>query len=229
MPNSLSTNLNQVMAETGFLAFDQYVGNADQNAAQIVAIAQAVAMEAVEETWQVIRKTQAITLTSATTYALPSDYLQYIPDTMYQHGRWDAVDLPTTESTWALLTSIVGIASLPIRARIIDNQLNIMNPQAGATVNVEYSSNTPITDSTGVTAKPLFTLDTDLWVLDDRMFQLEAMWRWEQKKGLPNWQVTLQDAASRRAGVRGRDTGNSTIVPGRVALNGVPYTNLWVT
>lgn len=215
------------MAETGFLTPDSYFGNSNQDVAQAIAIAQVVAVEAIEENWQVLRKTQAITLTSATSYALPTDYLGYIGGTAYQHGRWDPIDLPATDQLWNLLQSVASVAILPIRARIIANRLNIINPQAAAVVNIEYASNAPITDSTGVTPKTLFSADSDLWLLDDRMFQCEFKWRWKQEKGL-EWNSALQEASVRRAGVRGRDTANSTIVPGQLTQVGTPYTNLWV-
>jgi hypothetical protein len=225
---SLATNLNQMMAECGFLVPDSYIGNTNQDTAQLVAMAQAVAMTAVKDTWQILIKTYTIPLTTATTYALPSDLVSFVSGTAYQQGRWDRIDLPTTPEQWALLKSIVGISSMPIRARIIDNQFNILNPQAAATINIEYISNAPITDTTGVTPKKLFSVDSDLWILDDRMFQLEAKWRFKKEKGL-EWQTDLQEAAGFRAGVRGDDNANSTIVPNLVSVSGQPYTNTWVT
>jgi hypothetical protein len=146
---------------------------------------------------------------------------------MYQHGRWDQVDLPTTPEVWAMLTSISGIASLPVRARIYGNELHIINPTAGATINAEYFSNGAILGAGTVVMQSSFTNDGDQWRLDDRLFQLEVKWRFKQEKGLPDWQVALQDAANRRNTVRARQTGNSSIVPNRETVTGQPYANLW--
>lgn len=228
MPNTLAVNLQTMMAESGFLPPDSYIGNANQDVAQLVAIAQAVALTESKEAWTALSRTYTIVLTSALSYPLPSDYVAFVSGTSYQHGRWDRIDLPTSPETWALLNSVSGISSMPIRARIIKGQFNILNPQSGATVNIEYISNATITDTTGLIPKKTFTMDTDIWTLDDRMFQLQCKWRFKKEKGL-EWQSDLQEAAGFRSLVLGQDNANSTIVPNLVTVTGQPYTNLWVT
>jgi hypothetical protein len=226
---TLAQNLNAVMQECGFQPPDSYIGNPDQNVAQIVALAQVANLEIQELGLQLLHNTWALTLTSATTYDLPTDFVGFVPNTMYQHGRWDQVDLPTTPDVWAMLTSIVGIASLPVRARIYGNVLHIINPTSGATINAEYLSNGTILPASGFPPyQSAFLTDNDNWRLDDRLFQLEVKWRFKQEKGLPDWQVALQDAANRRNTVRARETGNSSIVPNRETVTGQPYANLWV-
>lgn len=228
MPQSLATNTNQVLAECGFLTPDSYFGNQDQNALQLIAIAQAVALDCVEEAWQLLRKQYALVLTTATTYALPSDFLAFVPDTAYQQGRFDSVELPTTPEVWALLTSVASVASLPVRARIYGGQLHILNPQAGATVNFEYLSNAPIQGAatTGGVSKTQFSADSDLWLLDDRMFQCELKWRFKREKGL-EFQTALQEASNRRASVRSRETPGRAITYPRGPRPVGPYADLW--
>lgn len=226
MANTLQTNLNQVLSESGFQIPDSYFGNTDQNVAQILAYAQTAALEIVEGGYQALRVQGSQVLTTANNYPLPSDFLSFVPGTMFQHGRWDVADLPTTEETWALLNSVTSVASLPIRVRIIGNQLVVKNPQSGATINYEYNSNAPI-KSASLVSKSSFTADSDIWQLDDRLFQLETKWRFKKEKGL-DWQADLQESSNRRATVRARDQGNSHIVPGRVTVSGEPYANLWV-
>jgi hypothetical protein len=229
MSNTLAFHLNQVLSESGFQKPDQYFGNDDQNVLQIIACAQACALEIVEEGYQLLRVQGSQLLTSATTYALPSDFLSFVPNTMYQAGRWDPVDFPTTEETWALLNSVTVVASLPIRVRILGGQLAIKNPQAGATLDFEYISNAPINSAaTPPVAQKVFAADTDVWLLDDRLFQLECKWRFKREKGL-EWQSGQIEAENRRATVRGRDQGSGAIVPMRRAVFGEPYANLWVT
>jgi hypothetical protein len=226
---TLAQNLNAVMQECGFQPPDSYIGNPDQNAAQIVAIAQVANLEIQELGLQLMHATWALTLTTATSYDLPTGFVGFVPNTMYQHGRWDQVDLPTTPDVWAMLTSIVGIASLPVRARIYGGVLHIINPTAGAVINAEYITNVSVLGGTsGFDLQSTFLADTDNYRLDDRLFQLEVKWRFKQEKGLPDWQVALQDAANRRNTVRARESGNSTITPNRETVTGQPYANLWV-
>jgi hypothetical protein len=226
---NLKQHLDQVLSESGFVLPDYYIGNTDQDVAQIVAIAQATAFDIVELRMPVLRKSLAITLTSATEYDLPDDFLEFIPNTMYQHGRWDRADLATTDETWALLTSVTSVSTLPIRVKIIGTQLSILNPQASGTLNVDYYSNAPINIPFSTTFLSQFDADTNLWIMDARHFQLEVKWRFKKEKGMPDWQIDLQEAANRRNTVMGRISGNSSIVPGQGTVTGQPYTNLWVT
>lgn len=229
MSKTLKQNLDRVMQESGFVTPDAYMSNSDQDVAQIVACAQAAAQDIAELALETLRSTWELTLTTDTAYDLPSDLLGFVPGTMYQEGRWDRADMPTTETTWALLNSVISVASLPIRVRIIGDQLHILNPQAGSTLSVEYYSNAPITASGGSTYISEFANDGDTWRLDDRLFQLETKWRFKKEKGLPDWQVDLQDAKARRDIVRSRTAGNSDIVPYLPTVTGEPYTNLWIT
>lgn len=226
MSNTLAVNLNTVLAESGFQTYDQYIGVTDQNVAQIVAIAQATALDLVEDEWMYLTRQGSIVLTSALVYPLPSDWLGFAPNTVYQHGRWDQVDLPTTAEQWALLNSITGMSSLPIRVRLLNNQFNILNPQAGATINFEYRSNAPITNPRAGPVT-LFTDDADVWELDDRMFQMQFKWRFKKEKGL-EWTADKVASDMREGQVRARDQGNSTITSNQTTVMGVPYTNTWV-
>lgn len=225
MPNTLATNLNQVLSECGFVTPELYFGNSDQNILQIVALAQTAARAIGSINWQLLHKMTTIALTSATSYALPADFLDLVPDTLYQQGRWDRTDLSTTPAVWALLNAINGLNTLPIRVRIMGGLIHILNPQSGATLQFEYVSNTPIQTSGGNYAK-LFAADDDIWLLDDRLFELEVKWRFKKEKGL-EWQSDLQECSAWRNDVRGRDQGASTIIPNERAVSGVPYANLW--
>jgi hypothetical protein len=230
MSNTLAVNLNQALSESGFLTYDSYVGNQDQNVMQIVALAQAAALDLVEDEWMYLTRQGSIVLTTATTYPLPADFLGFAPNTVYQHGRWDQADLPTTAEQWALLNSITGMSSLPIRVRLLNNQFNILNPQAGATINFEYQSKYPILAAVTLPASTpsgQFVSDADIWMLDDRMFQLNFKWRFKREKGL-EWTSAKMESDLWEGQVRARDQGNSTITSNQTTVMGVPYTNTWV-
>jgi hypothetical protein len=217
------------MAANGFVIPSSYFGNTDQDTAQLVALAQDAALDIIENDFQFQRKQGSVTThAGTTTYPLPTDFLAFAPNTLFQFGRWDMVDLSTTPETWALLHSVTAVASLPIRARILQGQLNVLNPTEGATINFEYVTNTTIRlASNPFSTSSTFQADGDTWQLDDRLFQAEVTWRWRRAKGFQDWQTYLQEAAARRNSVKGRDAGNSTIVPQQVTITGQPYTNLW--
>lgn len=228
MSLTLKANLDKISASCGFVKPDSYIGNADQDVQQIVECANESALWIEEMGLQSLRKTWSQVLTSATSYTLPSDYLGFISGTAYQFGRWDRIDLPTTEEEWALLQSVVSVSTLPIRARIIGDTFHIINPQSGATINIEYYTNAPITPAAGGSNTAEFNNDADVWGLDDLLLRLETKWRFKKEKGLPDWQIDAQAASVHRATVRGRTAANGPIVPNQVAVTGQPYTNLWV-
>lgn len=230
MPNSLAKNLTRVLQESGFLVPNSFINNSDQDIGQLVAIAQGCCAEIIKEPWQRLRKFYTFTLTSLTTYSLPSDFGSYLPSTMYQEGRWDRADMPTTEDCWAFLSSTTGISNLPIRVRIIRGVLNIMQPQVGATISMEYMQNTPVENATTGAFQQEFLLDTDLWMLDDRLFQLEVKWKFKKEKGIQDWNADLQAASVYRSQLLAVDQGNSTILPNTATTTmGQPYTQLWVS
>lgn len=232
MSLTLKANLDKLSSSAGFVKPDSYIGNSDQDIAQIVECTNEAALYIEELGLQTIRKTWSLPLTSSETYSLPADYLGFISATAYQYGRWDRIDLPTTEEEWALLKSVVSVSTLPIRARIIGDTFHILNPQAGATINIEYYSNGAIAyygfPGGSAPYNSEFSNDLDIWLLDDLLLRLETKWRFKKEKGLPEWQVDLELAKNHRDAVRGRTNANGPIVPNQVAVTGQPYTNLWV-
>ena len=130
---------------------------------------------------------------------------------------------------WAFIRA-GGPNSYQIRCRFLECELAVLNPVNGVDLTFEYVSNAPIQATGDGALKQRFDADTDVWLLDDRLLQLETLWRWEKTKGFGDWQTTLMEAKAYGIAVRGRDAGAKTITQGsESAPIGEPYTNLWVS
>ena len=218
-----------VMGESGFLVPDSFFGSTSPDDIQMCYLANRASSDLREQGYQKLIKRGAITLTSATSYALPSDYLEIVPNTSMIEGRIDAMDLPTDPSTWAYLQSVSSTSDYTVHARIINGEFAVFAPTVGEVVAFEYISNSPILDTAGVTYKQRFTADTDDWLLDDDFLILEIKWRYKKEKGIADWQTDMQEAAQYRNSVMARDKSGKTIGSVRNTLGGEPYTNLWIS
>lgn len=230
MAASLKALCDKVLGESGFAVPSGYFSSLATDDVQMAYLANAAADDVREKSPQAIRKTGTVTLTAATAYALPSDFLAYVPDTAYMDGRLDPVLLPVSASQWNAWLANDNPGGIQVRARFLGGQLQVMDPIADAVLRFEYVSNAPWTDASGATAKEQATADTDLCLIDRRLLEVMIKWRWKKEKGLPDWQIDQQLAAQQLNAWRARDQGARTIVFGEPPFgDGSPHTNLWVS
>jgi hypothetical protein len=229
MSMSLRTILSAVMGESGFVIPTSFVGSTSPDDLQMVYLANRAANAIREAGFEKLVKRNTTTLTTATTYALPDDFLEIVPDTMRIVGRIDVANFPAQADWWSYLQSMAGPVGIPVNVRLINGLLNVYSPTENDVIAYEYISNMPITDSTGATPKASFTADEDLWLLDDDLLILEVRWRYLQAKGLPDWQLVAQECKNYRNSVKGRDAGSQTLTHGSIDPTAFePYTPLWV-
>jgi hypothetical protein len=227
---SLKAILNQVLGESGFLVPASYIGSGAPDDEQMAYLANAASDMIREDGLQELRRTATFTMGAATAYTLPSDWLGYVPDTAYIQGRLDPVILPTTAQEWQQMLAAGTSPGLYVRARIMRGQLQVIEPQVGDVIQMEYVSNAPWTTADTVTAKERATLDSDLCLFDFRLMVDATKWMWKKEKGLPDWQVDQAKYLRQANAVRARNAGARTIVMGGPTLthDNPPYTNLWV-
>lgn len=216
MAQNLRTIIDTVLQRAGFGTSASYAATSQE-----FALANQAALKLREMELTRFRKAGSITLTGAATYALPSDMLSYLPDTAYQSSNVIAIIWPTPPELWARLKAGDVVPGNTIYVRQLAGLLAVHNSPSSGTLNFEYLSNADITDSSGVTPKERFTVDTDLWQGDDELLTLETAWRFEQRKGIDVWQLTQAAAVDRRNIVRFDSGGARTLGPGLDA--GPPY------
>lgn len=220
--------LGSVLGESGFLVPTAFVGSGAPDDLQLVYLANRAVAFLREKNFQTLIVRQTTTLTSATTYALPTDYQEIVPDTMRIVGRIDTANFPTSASYWNYLKGMAGPVGIPVNVRLIGDLINVYSPEVGAVLAYEYISNCPILTDGTLTPKKKFTADTDIWRLDDDLLILEIRWRWLQAKGLPDWQLVEAECRAYRNSVMGRESGSQTILQGDDWYSGEPFTPLWV-
>lgn len=229
MTASLKALCDKVLGESGFMVPTAYIGSLSTDDVQMAYLANAAADDIREKAPQAIRKFGSVTLSAATSYALPTDFLAYVADTAYVEGRLDPVLLPTSAPQWNEWLANSSGAGIHVRARFIAGRLEVLEPESGAVIRFEYISNAPWTDSTGVTAREQATVDTDLCLLDRRLMETAIKWRWKKEKGLEDWQIDQQVYLQQLNAWRGRDQGARVIQFGEpMCPMPAPYTDPWV-
>lgn len=227
---TLQAILNQVLGESGFLVPASYIGSGSPDDEQVAYIANAASDLIREDDLQELRRTATFNLSTATSYTLPSDWLGYVPDTAFIQGRLDPVILPTTAEEWQMMLASGTSPGLYVRARLLRNALQIIDPTPGDVLQLEYVSNAPWTSSPAGIAKERATVDSDDCIFDFRLMVDCTKWLWKKEKGLPDWEIDQQKYLRQANAVRARNTGSRTLVMGGpvLVMDNVPYTNLWV-
>lgn len=242
MAKTLKQLLDQVCDEIGFDRPALYVGNAtDENIRQMVAIANRSAIRLRDLHLQQMVRVATITLSGGSpviwssdvqTYPLPTDFLALVPDTTYQQGRIDMADFPTSPTLWNYLISRSGPEGLRIRCRIEGGLLYVFSPEVTETIRFEYLSKFPIDGVMGnsrIFQREQFHSDSDVWRLDDPLFEMDVIWRYKKAKGL-DWEVDRGEYQLYENAVRARDSGSKTISwPCGEPYPNPPFTNLWVS
>jgi hypothetical protein len=224
MPITLLNAAKQVLGESGF-DVPTGVVSADDKTFLYVACKSIRQLRAWQ--WQILVKSTTIAMTTATDYALASDFLAYVPDTLWSNGGMRPVNMPVTPNGWTILKSGIGLNPGQFNCRFIGGRLHVQNPEDGGTLRYEYVSKNALTD-TGGTSKEMFTADTDICLLDDELFLADLKWRYKKEKGIDDWQVDFKEFERYRKERQGQDRGSQTLYPTQVLEAPVrPWFNQW--
>lgn len=223
MPLSVLTIANAVLDECGFPSTAAVVGT------QIGTLIQRSASLIRGLPLSKPRRTGSIAMTAATTYALPTDFRGLVPDTAFVVGNVNTVQWPCPPDVWALLKAGSVNPGAVLIVRQFGADIQIHNPLNGNTLMFEYLSEALFTDSTGTTPKERFTVNGDLWSLDDDLLMLDLKWRWKKEKGLNDWQIDAAEYRSYRNSLLAAENGSRSIsFSPPYEENAIePYTNLW--
>lgn len=227
---TLKTILDEVSHAAGFTPAPQYVNGPNDDAKQLVAVANRAATYLSSLIgWSELRTRTTETLTSATEYDLPSDFRMIDPDTFWSVSQNRKVDFPTDREYWAFLKSHSGSTGIRYRARLGGGQLEIHNPTSGDVIAYDYISNHPVLDADATTTKERFDSDTDTFRLSDEMLILESAWRYRRLKQLEYADLKRDAQAYTNMAIvqsRGAQTVTGTFDEARPPYE--PYTDLWV-
>jgi hypothetical protein len=171
--------------------------------------------------WQRLKTIATFTGNGVTEdFNLPSDYRRMtLKSTLWVSSMpFTPLEHVLDFDTW--LGIIVSNTQLSIGQWIIyGNQFHIRPALASSdTAKFTYITKNIILSGAG-DPKELFSVDTDVFKLDERVLRLGIVWRWKSNKGLPyaedmqNYEIALAEAV-------GRDKGTKTLTVGVGRIRG---------
>lgn len=174
--------ISTTAVELGLAEIGLVVTSQDAQVKQLLALANREGREQVAMNWPQLQKTQTITLVNGqASYAFPSDFAAYIPDTIWNPAmRWPVAG-PISPQGWQFLKSGLINTQPWMRFRIMAGAIFFdptpTSTNAGQTVTIEYQSNRFCSSATGV-AQTKWTNDSDTFLLPDDVLVLGVKWRW---------------------------------------------------
>ncbi len=181
-------------------------------------------------TWQKLRKTATISMTTATSYTLPADIKYYVADTMNADGQERFIRYPTPDDVWWYFKSH-SPTGIRYHVRMTDGELEVLNPDSGIDLLFEYISSYAVRESKVTTPnKAEFTADDDVWMLDDELIILDLKWRFMKIKGVEGWQEEAKVAENHLRKLIGQEGGATALNFGGKGewVNHEPYTDLYI-
>lgn len=166
-----------------------------------------------------LRRTKTFTMTTSATLQAsgkPSDFQRAIPETFWNRTQHKKIMGPLNDQEWAIANgSSVSSATWQSAMFRYDGLHIYPTPGAADTGAYDYIINTPCLAVDGVTYKTNFTLDTDSYLLGDRILTLGVKWRYKKDKGR-DYAEDLKDYELALAALYRKDRGaprNLSIAP----------------
>lgn len=226
---TIKTILDTVLDETGFDKPSSYFGGSDQASIRGRALANASVRDLLAIPHRRLVKEGTITMTTANTYALPSDLYAFVFDTMYETGDSQPVNFPVRDQRFARINASGVGEGVLTNVRVAGGNFEIDDPKDGETLEFTYRSNTPIQATGGGSLKADYTADTDVWLLDKSLHIYDLIWRWKKLHGM-QYQDDLALFKRYEREYRARDGGARSVnfnnPPGDD--RGGPVADLWV-
>lgn len=147
-------------------------------------------------------------------YPLPSDYSrQLLKATLWVASRpfYPLEHVPDTDQWLGIVAS--GLVTAIGQWTLYGNQIHIRPAMAaGDSAKFYYITKNRVQAASGPN-KNLFTLDTDTFLISERVLRLGIIWNWKSNKGLPysedmqSYEIALAEAVSRDKGSKAITVG----------------------
>lgn len=187
-------------------------GSADETAIELRTVLQEAAERITRaHDWSIL-KTEATYAGDGTTegFALPSDYLRMPKDGQVWSSRWQRPMLPVTSEEWLRL-DVRNYDLIAGTWVLLGGEMKFRPVLAtGESARWFYVADVAVAPATG-SNKARFTDDADTYRLGDRLLELQFIWEWRQRKGLP-YAEDMASAEIALAQAIGEDKGARMIV-----------------
>lgn len=221
--SSVSVVLTKVFSELGLTVPTSFLGNTEATVSQIVSFLTSAGQDLCLMTdWQMLHKEWTITLTSATSYPLPTDWNSFVDGTMWDNtSRWPVLG-PLTPQIWRMLKArLLGGNTVSLQYRIVGNTFVLYAAGAvGDTIISDYYSRGWILQVDGITYRDNPAADSDQILFDTRIVVPFVKYKWRAAKGF-DVSTDADDFETAWDLVVGRDTPAPTLSIG--AQNTYPY------
>jgi hypothetical protein len=204
--------LNNVLAQSGFLEKDSYLGSTDPDDRQMIAIGNRVVSEIQNFwSWAELRADFLIDIIEGQTrYVLPNDFLAMIPNSCWELDGNRQCEYPVPDRRWFVYKFTNWSDGGTLRIRKYGNELEVHDPDSTDGFQFEYISKYSIV-SAGGERKEFFTVDTDEYLLDDQLLVLGIQAHWMQTKLMPQYTEHFANYRAKMNEAIGRSFGAKTI------------------
>ncbi len=226
--------INEVLGMSGFLQRQRIVTSTNPDDIQMLVIANRVARDVHEYyPWPIMRRVGTITpISGQTRYALPDDFVDFVPDSAWQENGSRVAEWPTPDRRWYMYKFSAFSTGGMNRIKKYGNEIEIEASTGVRPISYEYISNAIIEAENGA-KKSRFTADTDKFLLNERALLNGIQAEWGTNKMMPQasvwaarYQSSLADAIAEANSAR--TVGGTDQRFGRRWRNGFsPYTNLY--
>lgn len=207
--------LNSVLSRSGFVTESAFVGG-DVDAVQMVEFANMAALEFRNfYPWPRLRKTATITMDGSLTYDLASDFHRLVPNSMYKTSGAQPVNMPAGDEVWAYLKASSSSTGAYYIGKLIGGQVVFDQETSGDTITYDYISAHTVDTQAGGATKERFTLDTDVFLLDEETLITGIAAYWKTEKGIESAAQSMALFRLKLKEYISRDTGGKHIRPYR--------------
>ena len=220
---SMLTIIQGAQRRLGLAVASTVAGNSDDTATQMLALLNQAGEEMAEVYgWQALLTEATFTTLAAELQGdvetIAPGFKYILNQTIWNRSLRRPIFGALNAEEWQLLkaSSVQG----PFQQYRIRNDelLLIPAPPAGQTCAFEYATRYWATDSTGVTGKEAFTVDSDISKLSEPLLTLSLVWRFKQSQGL-DFATELQMYENRLTDAMARDGGKPVLdMNGRIQV-----------
>lgn len=194
---TILSNLQDVMGQLGLTVPTTAVGNTNRTVIQLLAKAKEVGNDLTSEDykWQeLVREHTITTVIGQTDYSLPSDFNGYVSDAQWNRTSRLPMFGSLAETEWQMLKArLLSGTTFTTLFRVKQDMVVLYaTPTAVQTLVLPYTSRGWLLDVDGVTYKDNITADTDVVLLDNRIFQVALKRAWYIEKKFDTTKIDQQ-------------------------------------
>lgn len=185
---TLLTIVQNVAKEAGFSAPGSVIGNSDDTAVMLLAIANRSGKLLAQRPWARLQTEYTFSLVaSQASYAFPTDLGQFLDYTFWNRTQYWQFRGSLSPQIWQAYKSGVNSTTPRQRFRVKQGAIFIdPTPSTTDSCVIEYTSSYWVapTATPTVGSKTAFSVDTDVSILDEAAIEMDTLWRFLNRKGL---------------------------------------------